>query len=101
MRGAQTLPGSRPRQANCPDRLRALRKVATIESVGSSTRSRAQAFGSPQVQALLSNPQLTSCRNRDEQEVAGYAQTMDLVFEAGALALLGQHGKARATWHSL
>lgn len=65
-----------------PDRLHALRKVATIESVGSSTRIEGAKLSDVQVETLLSNLQLTSFKSRDEQEVAGYAQAMDLVFEA-------------------
>ena len=65
-----------------PDRLSALRKVATIESVGSSTRIEGAKLSDAQVEALLSNIQIRSFKTRDEQEVAGYAEAMDLVFEA-------------------
>jgi hypothetical protein len=64
-----------------PDRLNVLRKVATIESIGSSTRIEGAKLTNAQVEELLSNIQSTSFRNRDEQEVAGYAETMDLVFQ--------------------
>lgn len=65
-----------------PDRLGALRKVATIESVGSSTRIEGAKLSDAEVEALLSNIAIKSFRTRDEQEVAGYAEAMDLVFEA-------------------
>ncbi|MFT3809971.1 MAG: DUF977 family protein [Micropepsaceae bacterium] len=65
-----------------PDRLSALRKVATIESVGSSTRIEGAKLSDAEVEALLSNIQIRSFKTRDEQEVAGYAEAMDLVFEA-------------------
>jgi Fic family protein len=63
-----------------PDRLSALRRVATIESVGSSTRIEGSKLSDREVERLLSNLQMQSFTTRDEQEVAGYAQVMDLVF---------------------
>jgi Fic family protein len=65
-----------------PERLALLRHVATIESVGSSTRIEGSKLTDSQVETLLSNLKTTQFKTRDEQEVAGYAETMDLVFEA-------------------
>ncbi|WP_248127524.1 Fic family protein [Brucella pituitosa] len=65
-----------------PDRLDALRKVATVESVGSSTRIEGAKLSDAQVEELLSNIRMQSFNTRDEQEVAGYAEAMDLVFQA-------------------
>lgn len=65
-----------------PERLQQLRKVATIESVGSSTRIEGARLSDVQVETLLSNLTSASFKTRDEQEVAGYAETMDLVFQA-------------------
>lgn len=65
-----------------PERLQQLRKVATIESVGSSTRIEGAKLSDAQVEALLSNLTSTSFKTRDEQEVAGYAEAMDLVFQS-------------------
>ena len=65
-----------------PERLRQLRKVATIESIGSSTRIEGAKLSDMQVETLLSNLTATSFKTRDEQEVAGYAETMDTVFQA-------------------
>lgn len=65
-----------------PEQLRQLRKVATIESIGSSTRIEGAKLTDIQVEALLSNLTSASFRTRDEQEVAGYAETMDTVFQA-------------------
>lgn len=68
-----------------PDRLGALRKVATIESIGSSTRIEGAKLSDAEVEDLLSRAiSIQSFRTRDEQEVAGYAEAMDLVFEAYA-----------------
>ena len=65
-----------------PDRLNALRKVATIESVGSSTRIEGAKLTDRQVETLLADIEMRSFATRDEQEVAGYAEAMDLVFES-------------------
>ena len=67
-----------------PERLSSLRKVATIESVGSSTRIEGAKLSDVEVETLLSNLERTAFLTRDEQAVAGYAQAMDLVFEAHA-----------------
>ena len=65
-----------------PERLRQLRKVATIESIGSSTRIEGAKLTDMQVETLLSNLTATSFKSRDEQEVAGYAEAMDTIFQA-------------------
>jgi Fic family protein len=63
-----------------PDRLSALRRVATIESIGSSTRIEGSKLSDREVERLLSNLVIQTFETRDEQEVAGYAELMDLVF---------------------
>ena len=68
--------------ALAPDRLSALRRVATIESIGSSTRIEGSKLSDREVERLLSNLKIRSFATRDEQEVAGYAELMDLVFSS-------------------
>jgi Fic family protein len=63
-----------------PDRLSRLRHVATIESIGSSTRIEGAKLSNREVEQLLSNLRLRSFATRDEQEVAGYAGVMEGVF---------------------
>jgi Fic family protein len=63
-----------------PDRLSALLRVAAIESIGSSTRIEGSKLSDREVERLLSNLQIKSFTTRDEQEVAGYAALMELVF---------------------
>lgn len=63
-----------------PERLLALRRVATIESIGSSTRIEGSKLSDIEVAKLLSNLKIKSFKTRDEQEVAGYAELMELVF---------------------
>jgi Fic family protein len=65
-----------------PERLSALRRVATIESIGSSTRIEGSKLSDREVERLLSNLEIKSFASRDEQEVAGYAEVMDLVFRS-------------------
>ena len=63
-----------------PERLSRLRRVATIESIGSSTRIEGATLSDRQVEQLLSEIEVGSFATRDEQEVAGYADTMNTVF---------------------
>ncbi len=77
-----------------PDRLSALRRVATIESVGSSTRIEGAHLSDAEVDRLLAGLDVRSFRSRDEQEVAGYAAAMELVFSAASeLELTENHLK--------
>lgn len=64
-----------------PERLANLRRVATIESIGSSTRIEGAKLSDREVEMLLSNLDTQSFANRDEQEIAGYAAVMETVFE--------------------
>lgn len=68
--------------ALAPERLSKLRHVATIESIGSSTRIEGSKLSDREVEQLLSNLQIKEFSTRDEQEVAGYAEVMDLIFSA-------------------
>ncbi len=68
--------------ALAPERLSALRRVATIESIGSSTRIEGCGLSNREVERLLSNLQIEPFTTRDEQEVAGYAELMELVFSS-------------------
>lgn len=65
-----------------PDRLEALKKVATIESIGSSTRIEGVKLTDREIEALLSGLATQSFSTRDEEEVAGYAEAMALVYES-------------------
>jgi Fic family protein len=68
--------------ALAPDRLSALRRVATIESIGSSTRIEGSRLSDRDVERLLSDWRIECFATRDEQEVAGYAELVDLVFSS-------------------
>lgn len=77
-----------------PERLSALRRVATIESIGSSTRIEGSKLSDSEVAALLSNLEIKQFETRDEQEVAGYAEVMETVFaHANSITLTENHIK--------
>ena len=65
-----------------PERLSSLRRVATIESIGSSTRIEGSKLSDQEVQRLLFHLEIKSFETRDEQEVAGYAEVMGMVFSS-------------------
>jgi Fic family protein len=65
-----------------PERLSALKHVATIESIGSSTRIEGSKLSDREVEKLLANLQIKQFASRDEQEALGYATVMDLIFES-------------------
>ncbi len=67
-----------------PERLNALRRVATIESIGSSTRIEGSKLTDREVEALLGRLSIKAFATRDEQEVAGYAEVMETVFQSWA-----------------
>ena len=62
-----------------PTTLQSLRRVATIESIGSSTRIEGANLSDGEVEELLGSLGRESFQSRDEQEVAGYAYVMDSV----------------------
>jgi len=77
-----------------PERLSSLRRIATIESVGSSTRIEGVRLTDEEIDRLLSGLEVQSFRSRDEQEVAGYAEVMELIFESfDAITLTENHIK--------
>lgn len=63
-----------------PERLTALRHIATIESIGSSTRIEGAKLSNKEVEQLLTGLEAKKFASRDEEEVAGYAETMETIF---------------------
>ena len=59
--------------------LSSMRILATIESIGSSTRIEGAKLSNREVAALLEGLDVRSFRSRDEQEVGGYAKAMHLM----------------------
>jgi len=64
-----------------PEYLSKLRHVATIESIGSSTRIEGSKLSDNDIESLLAQVGKVSFVHRDEQEVIGYAEVMETVFE--------------------
>jgi len=65
-----------------PEHLSALRRVATIASIGSSTHIEGSKLSDSEVEKLLSSLEIKSFHTRDDQEVAGYVETMELIFQS-------------------
>ena len=61
--------------------LKELRKIATIESIGSSTRIEGGTLTDEEIKELLNNIKITKLKTRDEQEVIGYYDTLELIYE--------------------
>jgi len=64
-----------------PEQLKVLKKVSTIESIGSSNRIEGNKLTDEEVEDLLSRINRKSFKSRDEEEVAGYAELMDTIFD--------------------
>ena len=65
-----------------PERLMALRRAATIESIGSSMRIEGSKFTDLEAEQLLSRREIRTFATQDEQEAAGYAELVEWVFSS-------------------
>ncbi len=61
--------------------LQELRRIATVESIGSSTRIEGTTLTNSEIHTLLNNLKITKLQTRDEQEVIGYYDTLELIYE--------------------
>ena len=61
--------------------LKELRKIATIESIGSSTRIEGGTLTDSEIKELLNNVKITELKTRDHQEVIGYYDTLELIYD--------------------
>ena len=61
--------------------LKELRKIATIESIGSSTRIEGATMTDEEVKQLLKDVKITKFKTRDEQEVIGYYEVLELILD--------------------
>jgi Fic family protein len=62
--------------------LKELRKIATIESVGSSTRIEGAQMTNDEIVELLKNMEITNLKTRDQQEIVGYFDVLELIYES-------------------
>jgi len=61
--------------------LKELREIATIESIGSSTRIEGVTLTDDEISDLLRNIQIQELKTRDEQEVIGYYDTLQIIYD--------------------
>lgn len=61
--------------------LKQLKNIATIQSVGASTRIEGSKMDNEQVEELLNNIDISKIEERDAQEVVGYFNAMDLIID--------------------
>jgi len=62
--------------------LKQLKSVATVRSVGASTRIEGSKMSDEEVEVLLREIDITKIVDRDSQEVVGYFETLDLISES-------------------
>ncbi|PHI18043.1 hypothetical protein CEQ90_19970 [Lewinellaceae bacterium SD302] len=62
--------------------LRELKQIATIASIGSSTRIEGSTLSNEEVENLLSNISMGQLKERDEQEVFGYYEVLELILDS-------------------
>ena len=62
--------------------LRELKQIATIASIGSSTRIEGSKLSNEEVEGLLANLSMSQLKERDEQEVFGYYDVLELILES-------------------
>ena len=74
-----------------PEQLKTLRKISTIESIGSSNRIEGNKMSDEEVEKLLSQLDRKSFKSRDEEEVAGYAKLMNTIFDDYAVIPLSEN----------
>ncbi len=64
--------------------LKELKKIATIESAGASTRIEGATLTDEEVAQLIRQVKITQFQSREEEDVFGYYETLDLIFESYA-----------------
>lgn len=62
--------------------LKQLKSIATVRSVGASTRIEGSKLNNEEVEVLLKDIDVTKLEDRDTQEVVGYFDTLDLISES-------------------
>jgi Fic family protein len=71
--------------------LKYLKDIATVQSVGASTRIEGSRLDDGEVDALLAHLDVSTLEDRDEQEVAGYFEALDTISEAYAEIGVGEN----------
>ena len=61
--------------------LKQLKSIATVKSVGASTRIEGSKMSDDEVAVLIENIKIETLEQRDEQEVVGYFEALDMIAE--------------------
>ena len=61
--------------------LKQLKNIATVRSVGASTRIEGSKMTNEEIKILLDNLEITKIKERDAQEVVGYFEVLELISE--------------------
>ncbi len=61
--------------------LKELKNIATIQSIGSSTRIEGATLSDTEIEELISDLKINKLESRDEQEVFGYYDVLELILE--------------------
>lgn len=73
------------------DFLKQLKQLATIQSIGSSTRIEGSNLSDYEIQSLLSNVEVNKLETRDEQEAVGYWEALEIILENAELLELSEN----------
>lgn len=72
--------------------LKELRHIATIQSIGSSTRIEGSKLSDKDIKSLLEHLEINNLETRDEQEVVGYWEVLELTIEnSSSITLTENH----------
>ena len=62
--------------------LKQLKSIATVRSVGASTRIEGSKMTDDEIEVLIKNLSFSKLEERDQQEVAGYFETLERITES-------------------
>ena len=62
--------------------LKELRNISTIKSTGASTRIEGSSLADSEIKKLLNNIQISKLKTRDQQEVVGYYEVLEIIIES-------------------
>lgn len=72
--------------------LKELKSIATVRSVGASTRIEGSKLSDDEVDVLLKNMEISKLEERDQQEVVGYFEVLDLIDESYESIPISENG---------
>jgi len=64
-----------------PHYLQELKELSTLQSIGSSTRIEGSTLQDEEVKELIKNLDISKLKSRDEEEVTGYYEVLELAYE--------------------